>query len=86
MVKLVVGTKGAGKTLVLTAQRSIAMQAGSQDGTSGQSSAQQGIAAMEISFVSAEAGCDVAETSTATVRNRARKRRRTARIVVLCWI
>jgi hypothetical protein len=84
--KTPVSTKGAGKTLVLTAQRSIAMQAGSQDGTSGQSSAQQGIAAMEISFVSAEAGCDVAETSTATVRNRARKRRRTARIVALCWI
>lgn len=84
--KTPVSTKGVGKTVVLTAQRSMAMQANSQDGSSGQSSSQQGIAAIAISFVSAEAGCDVAETSTATVRNKARKRRRTACIVVLCWI
>ncbi|HMS96358.1 MAG TPA: hypothetical protein PKA03_14280, partial [Tabrizicola sp.] len=84
--KTPVSTKGVGKTVVLTAQRSIAKQANSQDGSSGQSSSQQGIAAMAISFVSAEAGCDVAETSTATVRNKVRKRRRTACIVVLCWI
>ena len=63
-----------------------AMQASSQDGSSGQSSSQQSIAAMAISFVSAEAGCDVAETSTATVRIKARKRRRTACIIGLCWI
>lgn len=79
-------TKGVGKTVVVTAQRSIALQANSQDGSSGQSSSQQGIVAMAISFVSAEAGCDVAETSTATVRNKARKRRRTDCIVFFCWI
>lgn len=83
--KTPVSTKGVGKTVVVTAQRSI-MQANSQDGSSGQSSSQQGIAAMAISFVSAEADCDVAETSTVTVRNKARKRRRTDCIVVLCWI
>jgi hypothetical protein len=84
--KTPVSTKGVGKTVVVTAQRSIAMQANSQDGSSGQSSSQQGIVAMAISFVRAEAGCDVAETSTATVRNKARKRRWTACIVVFCWI
>ena len=84
--KTPVSTKGVGKTLVLTVQRSMAMQASSQDGSSGQSSSQQSIAAMAISFVSAEAGCDVAETSTATVRIKARKRRRTACIIGLCWI
>lgn len=84
--KTPVSTKGVGNTVVLTAPRSIAMQASWQDESSGQSSSQQGIAAMAISFVSAEAGCDVAETSTATVSKRARKRRRTACIVVLCWI
>jgi hypothetical protein len=84
--KTPVSTKGVGKALVLTAQRIIATQANSQAWSSGQSSSQQGIAAMAISFVSAEAGCDVADTSTATVRNEARKRRRTARIFVLCWI
>ncbi len=84
--KTPVSTKGVGKTVVVTAQRSIAMQANSQDGSSGQSSSQQGIAAMAISFDSAEAGCDVAETSTATVRKSASKRCRRARILAMSGI
>ena len=81
-----VSIHGAARTLAPTAQRSIAIQASSHDGSSGQSSSQQGIAAMAISLVSAEAGCDVAETSTATVRTRQNKRRRTARMLDLSRI
>ena len=78
--------QGAARTLAPTAQRSIAMQANSQDGSSGQSSSQHGIAAIAISFVRVEAGCDMAETSTATVRRKGRKRRKTALILSSCWI
>ena len=71
----VTGGEGGTNPAVTGAQRIIAMQAMSQDGSCGQSSSQQGIEAIATSAVRAVAGCETTVAKSATVRKSEKSRR-----------
>lgn len=70
----VTGGVGGTNPAVPGAQRIIAMQAMSQEGSCGQSSSQQGIEAIATSAVKAVAGCEITGAKNATARKSGKSR------------